>query len=107
MPIFLGDALNDFALANAVLRAVPCGHSRKSFHRRAIVNGASVSAIRLLSLSQKIGTYKKRLFYLVYSETFFHCFFELLPAVVREERHTPNYKFIIWRFKMDFGIVVN
>lgn len=26
---------NDFALANAVLRAVPDGHSRKSFHRRA------------------------------------------------------------------------
>ena len=42
---------NDFALANAVLRAVPDGHSRKSFHRRAIVNGASVSAIRHLSLS--------------------------------------------------------
>lgn len=48
---FLGDALNDFALANPVLRAVPCGHSRKSFHRRAIVNGATVSAIRHLSLS--------------------------------------------------------
>ena len=66
---------NYFALANAVLRAVPCGHSRKSFHRRAIatrfpsrsalfkqvwhcsrligqvVNGATVSAIRHLSLS--------------------------------------------------------
>ena len=42
---------NDFALANAVLWAVPYGHSRKSFHRRAIVNGASVSAIRHLSLS--------------------------------------------------------
>lgn len=27
---------NDFALANAVLRAVPGGHSRKSFHRRAL-----------------------------------------------------------------------
>nr|DAZ77125.1 MAG TPA: hypothetical protein [Caudoviricetes sp.] len=34
-----------------MLRAVPDGHSRKSFHRRAIVNGATVSAIRLLSLS--------------------------------------------------------
>ena len=66
---------NYFALANAVLRAVPCGHSRKSFHRRAIatrfpsrsalfkqvwhcsrligqvVNVATVSAIRHLSLS--------------------------------------------------------
>ena len=42
---------NDFALASAVLRAVPCGHSRKSFHRWAIVNGASVSAIRHISLS--------------------------------------------------------
>ena len=42
---------NDFALAIAVLRAVPDGHSRKSFHSRAIVNGATVSAIRLLSLS--------------------------------------------------------
>lgn len=49
--ILLGDALNDFALASAVLRAVPYGHSRKSLHRRAIVNGATVSAIRLLSLS--------------------------------------------------------
>ena len=43
---------NDFALANAVLRAVPYGHSRKSLHRRAIVNGAKVSTERLQSLSQ-------------------------------------------------------
>ena len=49
--IFWAMRCNDFALANAVLRAVPDGHSRKSFHRRAIVNGATVSAIRLLSLS--------------------------------------------------------
>ena len=43
---------NDFALANAVLRAVPDGHSRKSFHRRAFVNRAKVSTERLQSLSQ-------------------------------------------------------
>ena len=49
--IFWAMRCNDFALANAVLRAVPDGHSRKSFHRRAILNGATVSAIRLLSLS--------------------------------------------------------
>lgn len=32
---------NDFALANAVLRAVPCLYSRKSFHHRAIRHALS------------------------------------------------------------------